>query len=131
MVLLPHENDHSHCRASAGENEPGGGPAVKDFYGCQQLETGGPNFSGAGEQMGSIQGGHVCRQAEQAKVETFYSWRPDPLAAAMDAFMMPWGCLKGYMFPPFCMIGRCLAKVRKERATVVLVALNHGSHIFS
>ena len=66
MVLLPHENDHSYCRASAGEIEPGGGPAVKGFYGCQQLETGGPNFSGAGEQMGSIQGGHVCRQAEQA-----------------------------------------------------------------
>ena len=54
--------------------------------------------------------------------EIFYSWKPDPLAAATDAFMMPWGTLQGYMFPPFCLIGRCLAKIKKEEAKVVVVA---------
>ena len=40
----------------------------------------------------------------------------------MDAFLLDWKGLKGYAFPPFCLIGRCLVKVRKEGATIVLVA---------
>ena len=58
--------------------------------------------------------------------ETYFSWKPDPLAAATDAFKVPWGNLKGRsvsdLFPPFCLIGRCLSKIKKEGARVVLIA---------
>ena len=37
----------------------------------------------------------------------------------MDAFLLDLKGLKGYAFPPFCIIGRCPAKVRKEGATIV------------
>jgi hypothetical protein len=57
-----------------------------------------------------------------AQVNQYVSWKPDPAAVQVDAFEMNWRNLKGYMFPPFCLIGRCLGKVRKEQATLVLVA---------
>ena len=33
--------------------------------------------------------------------EIFYSWKPDPLVAATDAFMMPWGNPTGVHVPTF------------------------------
>ena len=32
-----------------------------------------------------------------------------------------WETDQMYVFPPFCLVGRCLAKVQKERASVVLI----------
>ena len=39
----------------------------------------------------------------------------------MDAFQVNWSQLKGYAFPPFAMLGRCLAKVVQDRATLVAI----------
>ena len=50
------------------------------------------------------------------------SWRPDPYAMATNAFKASWVDLQAYAFPPFSLIGRCLQKVRQERATIVLIA---------
>ena len=52
----------------------------------------------------------------------YISWRPDPGAMGTDAFQWSWKDLKGYAFPPFALIGRCLQKVRVERSTVILIA---------
>jgi len=57
-----------------------------------------------------------------AQLEQYISWRPDPGAVGTDAFQLPWDKYSGYAFPPFCLIGRCLRKVREERASLVLVA---------
>jgi len=51
----------------------------------------------------------------------FYSWRPDPEAEATDAFMQNWAASRGFANPPWCLIHRCLAKVRKEGARIVLL----------
>ena len=53
----------------------------------------------------------------------FYSWRADPEAAATDAFMQDWSHLRGFANPPWCLISRCLSKVRAEEAQIVLVTL--------
>ena len=50
------------------------------------------------------------------------SWKPDPFTVATDAFCISWKDKGGYAFPPFALIGRCLQKVREERATLVLKA---------
>jgi len=50
-----------------------------------------------------------------AKLPTYYSWRSDPGATAVDALCQPWNVVKGYAFPPFCLIGRCLAKIKSEK----------------
>ena len=56
------------------------------------------------------------------KLKKIVSWKPDPKSFAIDAFLLSWTKLKGYAFPPFSLIGRCLAKVKKDRATIPLIA---------
>ena len=56
-----------------------------------------------------------------AQLMNYVSWFPDPFAQATDAFQIPWSKLKGYSFPPFSMICRCLAKIRKDQATIVMI----------
>ena len=57
-----------------------------------------------------------------AQLEQYVSWRPDPGAVGTDALQLTWNKGTAYAFPPFCLIGRCLKKVREERASLVLVA---------
>ena len=53
----------------------------------------------------------------------FYSWRSDPQADAVDAFSQDWSSVKGYTFPPFALIGRCLKKTLDQQVSfLVLVA---------
>ncbi|XP_070564060.1 uncharacterized protein [Ptychodera flava] len=71
------------------------------------------------------------------QLEKYISWRPDPGAMATDALQISWGHMKGYAFPPFTLIARCLSKIRKERehnrhdnpnmAHSTLVPLDHGN----
>ena len=56
-----------------------------------------------------------------AQTKTFYSWKPDPAAAGTNAFLTIWG-KESYAFPPFCLIGSCLAKVLKDQTDLVLIA---------
>ena len=39
----------------------------------------------------------------------------------MDALTQSWNNIRGYAFPPFCLIGRCLAKIRSEKVPWVLL----------
>ena len=53
----------------------------------------------------------------------FASWKPDPLAAYIDAFSVDWGKIQGYAFPPFALIGRCLRQLQVQEVDhLVLVA---------
>ena len=56
-----------------------------------------------------------------AQLPTYMSWFPDPDAIAYDALIHPWGKIKGYAFPPFCLIARCLKKIRLEETTILLI----------
>ena len=49
----------------------------------------------------------------------FFSWRPDPEALATDALIQDWQHLRGFVHPPWCLIGRVLQKVRLEGVTLV------------
>ena len=55
------------------------------------------------------------------QLQSYISWFPDPFAHGTDAFQIPWTNLRGYSFPPFSMICRCLAKIRKYQAAIVLI----------
>lgn len=54
-------------------------------------------------------------------LEQFISWLPDPEAIAHNALLHPLKGINGYAFPPFCLISQCLAKVQKEKSTILLV----------
>ena len=46
-----------------------------------------------------------------ALLPRFYSWRPEPLVEATDAFSQNWNPIKGYANPPWSLIQCCLKKV--------------------
>ncbi len=52
----------------------------------------------------------------------FFSWRPDPYAAATDAFLQVWTGLKAYANPPWNLVGRVAAQAQAQQASLVLVA---------
>ena len=45
----------------------------------------------------------------------FYSWRPDPEAEGVDAFNQDWSQVRGFANPPWCLISRCLAQVKRNK----------------
>ena len=55
------------------------------------------------------------------QIYPYVAWKPDPEAVAIDAFTIPWDqyC---YAFPPFCLIGKALAKIEEEKASGILIA---------
>lgn len=56
-----------------------------------------------------------------AQLPKFVSWSPQPGSLAVDAFSINWAEFLAYAFPPFAVIPRCLAKMRKEKADLVLI----------
>ena len=57
------------------------------------------------------------------QLPTYVSWKPDPGAAFVDAFSVPWD-YKGhiYLFPPFCLVSRVLSKLHNEQCEGFLIA---------
>ena len=51
----------------------------------------------------------------------YISWKPDPYAITVDALTINWAPIRGYAFPPFCMIARCLAKVLRDVADLIII----------
>ena len=56
------------------------------------------------------------------QVLKFFSWGLDPAAEAVNAFNQDWSQFVGYANPPWCLILSVLAKIRRDRAKVILVA---------
>ena len=53
----------------------------------------------------------------------FISWRPDPEAESLNAWAQDWSKCRGYAFPPFSLVGRCLKQVLTQSVlTLVLIA---------
>jgi len=59
--------------------------------------------------------------AWNAQLPRFYSRNSQPGAEAVDAFSTNWRTKRCYLFPPFNLIQRCLAKIQREQATTILV----------
>ena len=51
----------------------------------------------------------------------FASWKPDPLAIQTDAFTMNWQKIRGYAFPPFALIDRCLQQVMSQKVEQLIL----------
>ena len=51
----------------------------------------------------------------------YMPWHPDPDSCAVDSIQHTWRNLQRYAFPPFCLIRKVLAKVRKDQSLLVIV----------
>jgi hypothetical protein len=56
-----------------------------------------------------------------AQLPSFVSWRPQPGASAVNAFSLNGSNHAGYAFLPFSLIPKCLEKLRREKANLVLI----------
>ena len=55
------------------------------------------------------------------QVPLYFSWKIDPYSRGQDAFQARWTHIRGYAFPPFCLIGKVLWKVSSDLATIMIV----------
>ena len=56
------------------------------------------------------------------RLPVYVSPCPDNQAYAIDAMSIPWGNLDAYAYPPVVMLPAVLAKIKKDRARVILIA---------
>ena len=55
------------------------------------------------------------------KVGQYVSWYPDPYALWLDAFSRSWGGKFVYCIPPFCLLGKCIQKLSRDRVRRAIV----------
>ena len=58
----------------------------------------------------------LCHQ-----IAKYISWQPDPHAWMVDAFQINWTHLKFYVFSPFALVGRVLAKAMRCKCTLIII----------
>ena len=56
------------------------------------------------------------------QLNKYVSWKPDPGAVHIDAFTMCWNNMYIYLFPPFCLISRCLQKLQEDQSVALMIA---------
>ena len=56
-----------------------------------------------------------------SQLPKYASWKPDPGATHVDAFSFAWTGMLAYLFPPFCLIARCLKKLESDGALGLIV----------
>lgn len=64
------------------------------------------------------------------KCKQYCSWFPEPGATMIDAFTINWSNLYFYAFPPFSVILRVLAKIKRDRAEGILVVPNWPNQVW-
>ena len=65
---------------------------------------------------------HLFASRLNFKVPQYVSWRPDPGAQFINAFLMDWKPHYFYAFPPFSVIVNCLQKIEQDQSTGLLIA---------
>ena len=66
-----------------------------------------------------------------AQATKYCSWRPNPTAFTVDALSISWSNHHLYLFTPFVLIPRCLAKIQKKKIPAVLIAQCGQSNVVS
>ena len=56
-----------------------------------------------------------------SQLARFVSWKPDPEALFYDAFSRLWDAFTPYIFPPFSLLGRVLAKIQNSKVQQAIV----------
>ena len=119
LELVHCEENHTHSRTPTGSPQYNSRSGVMFSTRLLQLDAQSRNISENPGNDGAPGGAsHLTKQLPQ-----FCSWRANPKASATDAFMQDWSQQWGYANPPWCLIHRCLSKVKIQLARVVLITL--------
>ena len=55
------------------------------------------------------------------ELDRYVSWHAEPEAMVINAFSLTCNNNYFYMFPPFCLVGRVLAKIHRDKTNAVIV----------
>ena len=55
------------------------------------------------------------------QLSVYSAWQPDPQAFAVDAFSFNWANHMNYIFPPFALLNRVMAKLEKDSAEGIVI----------
>ena len=98
----------SHCRQE-----------VKGVPGQHGMDAASSSVSGIAKRSWLLRYRSLCNTCEPPGFAFSVSWRPEPGAAATDAFNVKWDFQLAYH--PFCMIKRCLKKIEQDQSHCVLI----------
>ncbi|XP_064645941.1 uncharacterized protein LOC135499210 [Lineus longissimus] len=118
MGLLYSEKHLIESRAPPRGEECGSRPSFPSIQRLQRLAPEPENLPRNRES--SRLADHLFASRHNRQKQQYVSWKPDPRAITFNAFALDWGRLEAYAFPPFCLIGRCLAKVKEDKANMIL-----------
>ena len=121
LAVVPAQRDHTLSRASTRDIQQYSGQRIPHLPFISRVETAHHSLQSDLSTIGPMQGGPLASRLNN-QLDQYVSWRPDPYAIATDAFQIAWHSTHGYAFPPFSLVGKCLQKIHREEATVVMVA---------
>ena len=111
--MVPIEADNSVCYTNSRDSECECRQGVTVSPGLLRLEALPSSVPSPSEQVGSCRYWPVYIPSDK-QVASLCKLEAGPLSEAVDAFSLQWNKVKGYAFPPFCVLGRCLGQVLVE-----------------
>ena len=109
--------DHSYCSVPSQQTECDSWLGVKKQFRLLGMEAGSPVIFDNLSTEGNLEIIYLLPDYLIRSRLTF-SWRPDPLSQAADAFQQNLFRKSLYAFSPFCMIPKVLSKVLKDKVTI-------------
>jgi len=121
MGLFNFTRDHNYFRIPAQSSEHRSRLGIQELPGFQRVEISPTGVSRDVSKIGSTGNRPFCIPFVPPTT-SIYGLETRSGQQATDVFSQSWHRLFPYAFPPFCLIGRVLTKVRNEKCTLMLVA---------
>lgn len=120
MDMVPSQPHQPHCTTYPRGDQYSSRLEVDGVSGCKRLETQFTGFCSPQQILGTL-GIDLFASRLSRQLLKFVSWKPDPEALGTDAFTLDWNQWRGYAFPPFSLIGRCLRQVQIQRVAELVI----------
>ena len=115
------KRDHPYCRAPTRNFECGGRLLVQKCEGFKPMDVEQGNVSKPLLKPRQTRDISLCIESVETPKKKYISWKTDPFSMWRDAFQTSWSQGLNYAFPPFILIARVLAKVQREKASLILL----------
>ena len=64
------------------------------------------------------------------QLESYVSWKSEPEAHAIDAFTVNWSNQINFIFPPFSLLTKVVAKIQREKAKGIIIAPSWSTQVW-
>ena len=121
LAVVPSEGHHTVCRVPPRNSQPNSRCQIPNLSVLSQMTIASFGIQENKHLLGSCQVDLFATRLNH-QLPCYISWCPDPFTTSTDAFHGKWTGFLGYAFPLFALVGKCLQKVRREKASLLIVA---------